>query len=175
MSNTALIVIDMQTGLLEDKNNPIFNEKQLIHNVNSLILKARDADATVIFVRHTESEGPLQIHRPGWQISSEIKMYNDDIIINKYTPDSFYQTILEDILKKLNVTKLVIAGLQSEYCIDTTCRRAFTMGYDTVLISDAHSTCNSPLLSAETIIDHHNHTLSNGFVKLCDHRQADFM
>ncbi|MBV1709155.1 MAG: cysteine hydrolase [Erysipelothrix sp.] len=175
MSNTALIIIDMQVGLLEDDNYPIFNKELLISNINALISKARNAGVTVIFVRHTESFGsPLEINQPGWQISTRLNILSDDIIIDKYTPDCFHQTTLMDILKKQNISKLVITGLQTEYCIDTTCRRSFTLGYDTVLISDAHSTCDSPLLSAEKIINHHNQVLSNVFVTLHDHGYNDF-
>jgi len=49
MPNTALIIVDMQAGLLEDKNYPIFNEGQLISHVNTLISKARKADVMIIF------------------------------------------------------------------------------------------------------------------------------
>jgi nicotinamidase-related amidase len=175
MPNTALIIIDMQVGLLEDENYPIFNKELLISNINALISKARNANVPIIFVRHTEGSGsPLEINQPGWQISSELDITGNDIIIDKYTPDCFHQTTLMDILKKQNISKLVIAGLQTEYCIDTTCRRSFTLGFDTVLISDAHSTCDSPLLSAEKIINHHNQVLSNVFVTLHDHGYNDF-
>jgi nicotinamidase-related amidase len=175
MPKTALLVIDMQVGLLEDTNYPIFNKNQLISNVNKLIERARNSEAVIIFVRHTEGQGsPLEIHQPGWQVSSELNIFSEDIILDKYTPDSFHQTVLTDILIQQGVLNLVIAGLQSEYCIDTTCRRAFTLGYKTTLVSDAHSTCDSEHLGASDIIKHHNHVLSNGFVTLCDHSQVDF-
>lgn len=175
MPNTALIIVDMQAGLLEDKNYPIFNEGQLISHVNTLISKARKADVMIIFVRHTESAGsPLEKHQPGWQISSEIDITGDDIIIDKYTPDCFHQTSLLDMLKNQNISTLLIAGLQSEYCIDTTCRRSFALGFETILISDSHSTCNSSVLSADKIIEHHNKVLSDWFVRLKQHNQIDF-
>jgi nicotinamidase-related amidase len=171
MENTALLVIDMQVGLLEDKYFPIFQSEQLISNVNKLISKARTASVSVIFVRHTEGIGePLEINNPKWQISSELLINEHDAIINKYTPDSFHQTKLSEILNERNITNLVIAGLQTEYCIDTTCKRAFTLGYQTILVSDAHSTCDNSILSAQKIIEHHNQMLSSWFVTLntCD-------
>jgi nicotinamidase-related amidase len=101
MPNTALIIIDMQVGLLEDENYPIFNKELLISNINALISKARNANVPIIFVRHTEGSGsPLEINQPGWQISSELDITGNDIIIDKYTPDCFHQTTLMDILKK---------------------------------------------------------------------------
>jgi len=64
------------------------------------------------------------------------------------------------------IKKLVITGLQTEYCVDTTCRRAYSLGYDVVLVKDAHSTWDSGDLSAQQIIDHHNNVLGGWFVTL---------
>ena len=175
MSNSALLIIDMQVGILEDQDFPIFQKEQLISNINALILNAKATHRPVIFIRHTEASGPLEINTKGWHISSELNVDEQDIIINKYTPDSFHQTPLTDLLKERNVQKLVIAGLQTEYCIDTTCRRAFTLGYPTILVSDAHSTCDNDLLSAQKIIDHHNQVLSGWFVNLNRHDQVEFI
>lgn len=174
MSNTALLIVDMQVGILENQDFPIFQKEQLISNINTLISKAKAAHKPVIFIRHTEPSGPLEINTPGWHISSEIKVDDHDIIINKYTPDSFHQTPLSGLLEEQNIQTLVIAGLQTEYCIDTTCRRAFTLGYQTILVSDAHSTCDNDILTAQKTIEHHNQVLYDWFVTLNDHRTVDF-
>ena len=171
MSNTALLIVDMQVGILENQDFPIFQKEQLISNINALISKAKAAHKLVIFIRHTEESGPLEINTPGWHISSKIKVDEQDIIINKYTPDCFHQTTLSGLLEDQNIQTLVIAGLQTEYCIDTTCRRAFTLGYSTILVSDAHSTCDNGILSAQKIIEHHNQVLYDWFVSLNRHDQ----
>jgi nicotinamidase-related amidase len=59
------------------------------------------------------------------------------------------------------VKKLAICGLQSEFCVDTTTRRALALGYPVILVSDAHSTMNNSVLSAAQITAHHNETLAN--------------
>lgn len=175
MSNTALLIVDMQEGILENQYFPIFQKEQLISNINTLISKAKAAHKLVIFIHHTEASGPLEINTSGWHISSKIKVDEQDIIINKYTPDCFHQTPLSGLLEEQNIQTLVIAGLQSEYCIDTTCRRAFTLGYPTILVSDAHSTCANDILSAHKIIEHHNQVLSGWFVNLNQHDQIQFI
>jgi nicotinamidase-related amidase len=55
-------------------------------------------------------------------------------MIKKETPDAFHKTNLHQKLKSKGIEKLVIAGLQTEYCIDTTCRRAYSLGYEVVLV-----------------------------------------
>lgn len=175
MSKPALIIIDMQIGILEDPDFPIFRAQQLIGNINHLIEKARRNNALIIFIRHTETTGsPLEIHQPGWQISPHLQLHSDDLIIDKYSPDSFYKTSLKDVLDQQGSKSLIITGVQSEYCIDTTCRSAFALGYGTILIEDGHSTCDSNILSADHIIRHHNQVLSNWFVTLRNHDMTDF-
>jgi nicotinamidase-related amidase len=175
MSKPALIIIDMQVGILEDTNYPIFQSQKLIDNINHLIEKARRNSALIIFVRHTEATGsPLEIHQLGWQISPYLHQQSSDLIIDKYAPDSFYKTSLRDVLDQHNVDSLIITGVQSEYCIDTTCRSAFALGYGTILIEDGHSTCDSNILLAEQIIRHHNQVLGNWFVTLMTHDTVDF-
>ena len=95
----------------------------------------------------------------GWEIHPEIAPADDDIIIQKTTPDSFHKTDFEEQLQKQGIEHLVLTGIQTDICVDTTCRRAFSMGYDVTLVEDAHSTWNCGNLSAQQIIDHHNAVL----------------
>jgi nicotinamidase-related amidase len=96
---------------------------------------------------------------PGWNIHTAIAPMDGDVIIQKRTPDSFHNTNLQDELKKLGIQRLVLAGIQTDMCVDTTCRRAFSLGYDVVLAKDAHSTWDSKHLTADQIIEHHNNVL----------------
>lgn len=96
------------------------------------------------------------------------------MLIQKHTPDAFHETNLHYELKSRKIKRLVIVGLQTEYCIDTTCRRAFTLGYEVTLVKDAHSTWDSSLITAQQIIDHHNHVLGGWFVTLKSEREIEF-
>jgi nicotinamidase-related amidase len=84
----------------------------------------------------------------------------EDVIIHKTAADAFFKTNLEEELNKREITHLVICGLQTELCVDTTCRRAVSMGYHVTLASDTHSTWDSRELTAQQIINHHNQVLS---------------
>lgn len=69
---------------------------------------------------------------------------------------------------------LVIVGMKTEYCVDTTCRAAADLGFEVVLVSDAHSTTDSAVLNATQIIAHHNATLAGPFVKLMTTKDVTF-
>ena len=58
----------------------------------------------------------------------------------------------------LGITHLVVTGMQTEFCVDTTCRRAISLGLDVTLVSDAHTTVDAAF-PAELIIRYHNAVL----------------
>ena len=94
--------------------------------------------------------------------------------MQKTTPDAFYQTTLKVELAAKDIEQLVIAGIQTDYCVDTTCRRATSEGYPVTLVSDAHSTWGDSGLSAQQIIDHHNQVLGNWFANLVTTEAVQF-
>lgn len=162
--DTALLVIDVQNGMFWE-SYPVYKGEELLVNLQTLIEKARLADVPVIFVQHNESEG-LVNGTNDWEIHPSIAPREEDLVIQKWTPDSFHETNLQDELKTRGTRNLVIAGIQTECCVDTTCRRAFTLGYSVILVKDAHSTWDSDNLSAQQIIDHHNGALNGWFADL---------
>jgi nicotinamidase-related amidase len=62
-------------------------------------------------------------------------------------------------LRERDTQHLIVAGCMTEYCVDTTVRRAVSLGFDVTLAADGHGTWNSPTLNAGQIIDHHNRLL----------------
>jgi nicotinamidase-related amidase len=169
---TALLIIDVQNGLFTIKDFPIHNEEILINNIQTLLRKARKAKIPVIYIQHNDPKGQvLEKGTNNWKIRSEIKPKDTDIIIQKEYPDSFLDTLLDEELKKHKINRLIIAGLATDMCIDTTVKSAFSHGYKVVLIQDAHSTMDSEILKAPQIIAHHNDILQS-FSKLA--KAVDF-
>jgi nicotinamidase-related amidase len=117
----------------------------------------------VIYIQHDGSKGhPLETQTQGWEIHPSIKPLDSEPVVRKRESDSFFETELQQELEKRGITRLLIAGGMTEYCVDTTCRRATSLGYDVTLASDAHLTGDSAVLSAANIIAHHNFVL-DGF------------
>ncbi|WP_312967067.1 cysteine hydrolase family protein [Acinetobacter gerneri] len=167
LKNSALLIIDMQNGLFHS-DDPPYQANRLLKNILQLIDFYKKESLPIVLVRHIgKANTPLATDHHFTQIIPEIMNYQQfDIILEKTTPSCFYKTDLAEFLKRLSIKHLVITGLKSDYCIDTTCRIAFEKDYKITLIKDAHSTVNNSFLSAEKIIEHHNTILGNAFVNL---------
>ena len=157
---TALLVIDVQQGLCEGEHGA-FESSQVIARINKVSGKARTAGSIVVFVQHESKFGYLEFGTDTWQLAHDLEVFKDDIHIRKTTPDSFHGTELEQILNQHAVTDLVICGMHTEFCVDTTTRRALALGYSVVLVADAHTTEDKEHLPASQIIRHHNATLTS--------------
>jgi len=174
MVATALLIIDMQGGNFQG-SEPIYEGDRLLSKVKNLIAKARGVGTQIFYVRNKGGQGdPDEFGTPGWEIHHAIAPKEGDVVVEKETPDAFHKTTLHQKLKSKGIEKLVIAGLQTEYCIDTTCRRAYSLGYDVVLVKDAHSTWDSSNITAEQIIEHHNRVLGGWFVTLKSENVIEF-
>ena len=159
--NSAVIVIDVQRGLCEGQY-AAFEADKVIQRINTVVKNARDASVPVIFIQHDSPDGLLKAESEGWQLANGLSYLDgDDYFVRKQATDSFHQTDLSPLLVRLGIEQLVICGLQSEFCVDTTTRRALALGYPVVLVSDGHSTMDNTVLSARQISDHHTVTLAN--------------
>jgi nicotinamidase-related amidase len=174
MSDTALLIIDMQLGNFSEPD-PIYKGDELLEKVKSLIAKARSAQTPIVYIQNNGGSGdPDEYGTPGWKIHPSMAPLEGDIVVQKKTPDAFHETNLHRKLESREIRKLVIAGLQTEYCIDTTCRRASSLGYDVTLVKDANSTWDSPHFTAKQIIEHHDRVLGGWFATLKNEREIEF-
>jgi nicotinamidase-related amidase len=167
MQNTAaLLVIDVQLGMFEE-SDPVHRSDELLAIINDLVARARDAGIPVIYIQHSGGEDHLlEPSSPGWPIHPAIAPAKDELVIHKRHPDSFQETDLQHELDIRGIRHLIVAGIQTEYCLDTTCRRAYSLGYDVTLVQDGHSTWDTEYLKASQIIAHHNEVLGSWFATL---------
>src|ERR1700731_2632232 len=132
--NTALLVIDVQNGVLEGAH-----ERDAVGaNVGSLGEKARRERVPVVWVQHSD-EG-LARGSDDWRIVPELSPSDTEPRIEKKYGDSFEDTTLETVLAGLGVGRLVVVGAQTDACIRSTLHGAFVRGYDATLVKDAHTT-----------------------------------
>jgi nicotinamidase-related amidase len=158
--NTAVLVIDVQQGLCEG-SEAAFDCIGTISRINQVTKKAREADVPVIFIQHESKSGYLERGSAAWQLANGIEVEPSDLKIGKTTPDSFLNTELANILTSLRTERLVVCGMHTEFCVDTTTRRALSLGYPVILVSDAHTSAGNAAIPAELVIAHHNATLTN--------------
>lgn len=132
--NTALIVIDLQNGVVANA----YRRHEVLGVVNMLVERAREAHVPVVWVRHTDEE--LTAGSEAWQIVSELSPAPGETIIEKNYRDAFDGTEFEQVLATLGVGKLIVTGAQTDMCIRSTLHGALVRGYDATLVSDAHTT-----------------------------------
>ena len=132
--NTALLVIDVQAGVVAGNHE----RDSVVANVATLVDKARDEHIPVVWVQHNDTG--LQRGSDEWQLVPELKRDDAEPLVDKSYGDAFEDTNLEGILSDLSVGRLIVAGAQTDMCIRSTIHGAFVRGYDTTLVSDAHTT-----------------------------------
>ncbi|KKW81984.1 isochorismatase [Acinetobacter sp. AG1] len=166
-SKLALLVIDMQNGLFKGNVNP-HNVQLILSNINRLIEHQRLNEMPIIFIRHVGERGtPLDPECLNTQLIDDLQFDPlKDLVIEKKYPSCFKNTFLKELLDKLFVDEVLITGMKTEYCIDTTVRIASEYGYKVVLASDAHTTFDSAILNAGEMISYHNQILNNVFAKV---------
>lgn len=157
---TALLIIDVQQVLCVGPY-AAYDVDNVIDRINQVSRKARAAGAPVIVIQHETKGGEMDHGSEGWKLSPKVETKGTDIFMRKTATDSFHKTELVELLESRGVTDLIICGLQSDFCVDTTTRRAMALGYPVVLVSDGHSTLDNKVITAAQIAAHHNETLSN--------------
>ena len=166
---TALLIIDVQNGVLREPVGPARQAivdaayDEMVGRLQQLQRSARRAGAPVIVVQHDGGHGHrLAPGSEGWRNREEIAPLAGEVLVRKASCDSFFETDLAKHLAERDVTRLVIGGCMTQFCVDTTCRRAVSLGYDVTLLADGHMTTDMGDLTFAQIIAHHNAVL-DGF------------
>jgi nicotinamidase-related amidase len=132
--NTALLVIDVQVGVVEGAHE----RDAVVANIGGLVDKARREQVPVVWIQHSDEQTVRG--SDGWQIVPELTPGDAEPLVEKHYGDSFEDTDLETVLSNLCVGRLMVVGAQSDACVRSTIHGAFVRGYDTTLVSDAHTT-----------------------------------
>jgi nicotinamidase-related amidase len=164
MNDTLLLIVDVQQEIADQKPY-LFDE--VLSNIKSLLEKFRELKEPVIFIQHDDGKGSdLEVNTPGWQIVRDIEPMPGERVIPKRFNSAFRDTTLEAELVEMKIKKLIIVGLQTEFCIDTTIRVAFEKGFDVILPERTNTTVDGKVLSAKEIYEHHQNIFNNRFGKI---------
>lgn len=153
---TAILIIDMQVGLIEGPP-AAYRAEDTLKTVRRIIDQAHTTNIPVFYVQD-QDVGAVGSRR--WQIHPAIAPTQSDIVLQKPWGDSFYKTNLQDRLAQRGITQLIIAGMKTDACVDLTSRRAVALGYDVVLVADAHTTTDDETFTASQIVAYHNDLLA---------------
>ena len=132
--NTAVLVVDVQNGVVAGNHD----RDRIIANIAEVVARAREGDIPVIWIQNSDEHTPTG--SDAWRIVPELTPDDTEPRLEKLFGDSFEATDLESVLADLAVGRLIVTGAQTDMCIRSTLHGALTRGYDTVLVSDAHTT-----------------------------------
>lgn len=152
-SETALLVIDVQQGVVESAHD----RDNVVTNIAALVDSARAARRPVVWVQHHDDG--LEQGSAAWQLVPELSRDAGEPLVEKAYGDSFEATNLEDVLAAVHVGHLVVTGAQTDMCVRSTIHGAFARGYDVTLVGDAHTTEDLTAYGAPTpelVIAHTN-------------------
>jgi len=132
--NAALLVVDVQNGVVSGN----YERDAVVENIGRVVEKARREQIGVVWIQ--DSGETRAIGSDPWKIVSELAPIDNEPHVDKKYGDSFEDTNLESVLSGLGVGRLFVVGAQTDACIRSTLHGAFVRGYDTILVSDAHTT-----------------------------------
>lgn len=148
-SGTALLVVDVQVGVMQNA----WNSERVVHNVATVVERARQNDVPVLWVQHSSDDLPHG--SPAWAWIPELVPADGEPRIDKHFNSSFENSGLDDELERLGVSHLVLAGAATNWCIRATAYGALDRGYDLTLVQDAHTTGSLELEDGTTLTAEH--------------------
>lgn len=143
MSSTALLLVDIQNDYFSGGRNPLAGSEAAVLKAAEVLQHFRAQALPVIHIQHIASSPSATFFLPGTagaDIHPAVTPIAGECLFIKHFPNSFRETGLLDCLKQLGITDLVIAGMMTHMCIDTTTRAACDLGFNNILISDATAT-----------------------------------
>jgi nicotinamidase-related amidase len=139
----ALVLVDIQNDYFSGGKNPLNNPEKAAENAKIALELFRNRNLPIIHIQHISLQEGATFFLPdtdGKEIYNSVKPKNNEMVLIKHKPDSFFQTGLHENLKKMGVEKIVVCGMMTHMCIDTTVRSAKNYLYEVLLLSDACTT-----------------------------------
>ncbi|EOH75868.1 MULTISPECIES: cysteine hydrolase family protein [Enterococcus] len=131
MKQTALLVVDIQTGTLA----PLIGKEKLLENVNELIGHFHQKKLPVIFIK-----------KVGYgELSSKLQRGANDLVVSKVQMNTFKSSDFQLLVADHKLDDFVVVGLMSNACVQSTCKGALAENYSVTLIEDAHDSVIKPM------------------------------
>ncbi|EJL68260.1 cysteine hydrolase family protein [Chryseobacterium populi] len=143
MENTALLIIDVQNDYFKGGNMTLTGAEEAGEKARKVLEYFRRNNLPVIHIRHIATNEGATFFLPdteGAEINSSVKPQKDEKIIVKYYPNSFRETDLLEYLQVKGIKNLVITGMMTDVCVESTTRAAFDFGFRNTIVGDATAT-----------------------------------
>lgn len=161
----VLLLVDAQK---EITNERLYKFREFVSTVKLLIETARENGVEVIFVRHDDGAGtPMTRGADGFEMYEGFAPERDEKIFDKTVNSPFKDTGLAEYLSSKNETEIIVAGLQTDYCIDAAVKCGFERGYKIIVPRYANTTFDNRYMTAEKSCEYYNDFMWNGRYAEC--------
>lgn len=161
---TALIIIDVQNILVETG----FETEKLLEKIAYLQDRARSKNIEIIYVQHIEN--PEAQTSEDWQLSALLNRKPDEKVFQKRYNSIFKETGLKEYLDQQGIEQLVLCGMQTEYCVDTSVKVGFEYGYKLIIPEGAVTTFDGEDIPAETLNEFYENIWEERFADVLDYK-----
>ncbi|MDR1701203.1 MAG: cysteine hydrolase [Sporomusaceae bacterium] len=141
----ALLIIDVQNDYFAGGKAELFNPLKALKNIEKALALFRQKNLPVIYVQHLNTKEGATFFLPdteGVLIHKNITPQDNEVVVTKHAPCGFLGTNLREVLKNKEITEVVVCGMMSHMCIDTTVRSCMDYGLQVTLLEDACATKN---------------------------------
>lgn len=150
----VLLAVDVQKLIT---NEHLYGYGIFVNRVKKLIELSRENGIEVIYTRHDDGAGSeLSKGRAGFEISDEFRPENGEKIFDKTVNSALRDCGLREYLEEKGEKRIMIVGLQTEYCIDATIKSGFERGFEMIVPAGTNTTFDNEYMTAETSYKYYN-------------------
>jgi nicotinamidase-related amidase len=171
---TALLIVDVQNDYFPGGRNELAGPIPAAEKARLLLDAFRERKMQVVHVRHESTRPGATFFLPGTtgaQIHDSVKPLDGEIVVTKNFPNSFRGTELLSLLRNQDIERLVVCGMMTHMCVDSTARAAFDHGFQVLLAGDACATKNlvysDNVIPAEQVHQAFLSALNGTFARVC--------
>ena len=149
-----LLVVDMQKCLVDEE---LYDYDSFVEKTAKLIDAARKNRVEVIYVQHDAGPGSgLSAGDKGFEIADQVSPEKGEKIFIKTINSCFGNKEFKEYMEQQEDKRLMIIGLQTNYCIDATVKSAFERGYEVIIPEGTNSTFDNDYMTGETTVRYYN-------------------
>lgn len=140
---TALLIIDVQNEYFPGGNVELYESVNTSLRIKELLVVCREKSLPVIHVQHVATKPGASAFAPdtvGVRIHENVMPIAGEKIVTKHYPNSFRETGLDEHLKDSGISKLIVVGMMTHNCVDSTVRAAYDLGYKCIVAGDCCTT-----------------------------------
>ena len=165
-----LLVIDMQKGIVDED---LYAYDTFMDRTVRLIDAARKNNVEVVFVQHDAGKGSgLSVGDEAFEIIDRIRPMQDEKVFVKTINSCFGNNDFKQYMKSREDKRLMIVGLQTNYCIDATVKSAFERGYEVIIPEGTNSTFDNDYMTGETAVRYYNEDVWDGLADVVPFEEA---